>query len=137
MNKQETNLTWSGSTIILDAIFPVISETMHREELSDPSNNTRSNHNSKDNLSDSPEIGYCKHVAKDAPRSAVGREVRGACGGGGGPAWNETRLIYDPPAAPPPRTPLERARQLPQKRTNQRGGQRPLYVFRFEGWCDA
>ncbi|CAH4037091.1 unnamed protein product [Pieris brassicae] len=31
--------------------------------------------------------------------------MRNACGSGGGPAWNEILVIYDPPAAPSPRTP--------------------------------
>ncbi|CAF4957378.1 unnamed protein product [Pieris macdunnoughi] len=59
--------------------------------------------------------------------------MRNACGSGGGPAWNEILVIYDPPAAPSPRTPREKERQSPNERTNQSAGQRRVYVFNVRG----
>ncbi|CAH2244248.1 jg20192 [Pararge aegeria aegeria] len=73
-----------------------------------------------------PNSGYeCKHVAKDTPFS---RRSRGKCAvpaaAAAVPRGMRRRVIYDPPAAPPPRTPLTRARQRLVEPANQRGEQR-------------
>lgn len=80
----------------------------------------------------------CKHVAKDAPFS---RRSRGKCAEPAAPAavprGMRRRVIYDPPAASPPRTPLTRAGRVPGIWANQRGGRRRVHVHLFGGWFAA
>lgn len=80
-------------------------------------------------------VGKSKHVAKDAAR---GRRSEGKCAvpaaAAAVPRGMRRRVIYDPPAAPPPRTPLARTRQVALPQAAERERQRRLYGKYFEGW---
>lgn len=76
----------------------------------------------------------CKHVAKDAPRS---RRSGGKCAvpaaAAAVPRGMRRRVIYDPPAAPSPLTPLARQRRVLDVGTNRCEETRQVYGQRFEG----
>lgn len=76
----------------------------------------------------------CKHVAKDAARS---RRSVGKCAvpaaAAAVPRGMRRRVIYDPPAAPSPLTPLDRQRRVLDVGTNRCEETRQVYGQRFEG----